>query len=663
MKMFLTILINFFTNLIILTSSQPQVKSEYSENELLSLVVKIVKDQPCDIRVVSKDFEKDEVSLKIIEKMENLMIPIRISDNLQGEYVGSNCQLNVVMAGSGQFRDQLMSMESRNQDFVFLVKNEEQAEQIFKSSAKDLKNMIVFVMGANKKLKIFQSGIFESKLMTQTSLAIGNQAKLNLRKLFRSKFTNMNGYTFRVAALPYAPYLMKNKENVFSGYEILQLRAIGSFLNFTYMTIEPPDGQWGKVNENGTWTGLIGHSLYQQTNWSMGMLSLTEDRENVIDFSTPFYFDGLGFVAPLPQELPKYLAIIKPFVGQVWIFVIIFVIFSGPVYWLLLTSSDKKSGRESKEKIGETFLYCVSLILKNTTKDRLVLPKQERSTKIFLISWFVFCLVVSTAYTGNLISFMTYPGRESSINSAEDILNSGHVIEHFDYGGVDYIAFEATENPYYQQIWKNRIPVFSFKPSMERVIEGGSVFIDFFSSMVPNVKAKYTSGRGEAKAHVGKTPFFGLMNAWACQPGAIFKEVLDETLLLLLSFGFPQKWEEMAIQELKESSKSKPEKTQYEPNTRKLNLENMQVSFQSNKNKLTSLFSGGFHALDSWHDCCNVGLLSGDLFLKEHEEDTDYTCCKTKRKCEICKPQDYALNTWKQINIGKMSSPYSTTTT
>ena len=110
--MFSTILIIFFTNLIILTSSQPQVKSEYSENELLSLVVKIVKDQPCDIRVVSKDFEKDEVSLKIIEKMENLMIPIRISDNLQGGYVGSNCQLNVVMAGSGQFRDQLMSMES-----------------------------------------------------------------------------------------------------------------------------------------------------------------------------------------------------------------------------------------------------------------------------------------------------------------------------------------------------------------------------------------------------------------------------------------------------------------------------------------------------------------------------------------------------------------------
>ena len=280
----------------------------------------------------------------------------------------------------------------------------------------------------------------------------------------------------------------------------------------------------------------------------MGKLSLTEDREAAIDFSTPFYFDGLSFVAPLPQELPKYLAIIKPFVGQVWIFVIILVICSGPVYWVLLTASERKAGGDSKEKLAETSLYCLSLVLKNTTKDRLVLPKKEKSTKIFLVSWFLFCLVISTAYTGNLISFMTYPGKESSINTAEDILNSGHVIDCFDYGGVDYIAFEATENPYYQQIWKNRDPVFSFKPSMERVIEGGTVFIDFFSSLVPNVKAKYTSGVGESKVHVGKTPFFGLMNAWACQPGAIFKEILDESLLLVLSFGFPQKWEEMPSQ-------------------------------------------------------------------------------------------------------------------
>ena len=153
------------------------------------------------------------------------------------------------------------------------------------------------------------------------------------------------------------------------------------------------------------------------------------------------------------------------------------------------------------------------------------------------------------------------------------------MVDSFDYGGVDYIAFEATQNPFYQEIWKRRFPVFSFKPSIERVVEGGTVFIDFFSSFVPNVKAKYTSSRGEAKVHIAKDPFFGLMNAWALQPGAAFKEIISESILLLLSFGFPQKWEEMAIAELKDSSQENSEIIENRSKSLKLNLANMQVSF------------------------------------------------------------------------------------
>ena len=146
-----------------------------------------------------------------------------------------------------------------------------------------------------------------------------------------------------------------------------------------------------------------------------------------------------------------------------------------------------ENGKNLEEKLSVTFLYCISLTFRNTTKNRLYIPK-ENSTKIFLITWLIFCFIISAAYTGNLISFMTYPGKESSINSAKDILNSGHVVDCFDYGGVDYIAFEATENPAYKEIWRQRSPVFSIKPSMERVIQGGTVFIHFFSSLVPNVK-------------------------------------------------------------------------------------------------------------------------------------------------------------------------------
>ena len=30
------------------------------------------------------------------------------------------------------------------------------------------------------------------------------------------------------------------------------------FTNASYVVYEPPDGQWGSIDENGNWTGLVG---------------------------------------------------------------------------------------------------------------------------------------------------------------------------------------------------------------------------------------------------------------------------------------------------------------------------------------------------------------------------------------------------------------------
>ena len=29
-------------------------------------------------------------------------------------------------------------------------------------------------------------------------------------------------------------------------------------MNFTYTVTEPPDGQWGAIRPDGTWTGMVG---------------------------------------------------------------------------------------------------------------------------------------------------------------------------------------------------------------------------------------------------------------------------------------------------------------------------------------------------------------------------------------------------------------------
>ena len=181
-----------------------------------------------------------------------------------------------------------MNTFQTHQNFIFVAHNEKQALKVFDSSIDGIKNVIILTQNIGKTANLFTSGVFEGKIMTKMAPII-NSSYSDLNSVFKSKFSDMKGYTYKVAALSYAPFLMKNIGNIFSGFEIFQLDALAFLLNFQYTIVEPPDGQWGKPDQNGTWTGLIGHAMYGHTNFSMGMITISEDREAVIDFCVPFY--------------------------------------------------------------------------------------------------------------------------------------------------------------------------------------------------------------------------------------------------------------------------------------------------------------------------------------------------------------------------------------
>ena len=42
----------------------------------------------------------------------------------------------------------------------------------------------------------------------------------------------------------------------------------------SYNIVNPPDGAWGSPDENGTWSGLIGHALYGKSNFSMSGIAV-----------------------------------------------------------------------------------------------------------------------------------------------------------------------------------------------------------------------------------------------------------------------------------------------------------------------------------------------------------------------------------------------------
>ena len=114
----------------------------------------------------------------------------------------------------------------------------------------------------------------------------------------------------RVGMNPSAPWLFFKKDAkgeklrdahgnfVYDGYCHEFLLEIASRIGFEYEIVLSSDWQrsgyeYGKKFKNGTWTGLIGDLASGEVDLVVADLTMTSEREEIIDFVSP-YFDQVS---------------------------------------------------------------------------------------------------------------------------------------------------------------------------------------------------------------------------------------------------------------------------------------------------------------------------------------------------------------------------------
>ena len=77
---------------------------------------------------------------------------------------------------------------------------------------------------------------------------------------------------------------------------------------------------------------------------------------------------------------------------------------------------------------------------------------------LIVITLFVF-MIISTAYSGNLVSFMTIPKLARPINTLEEVLDSGLPWEMVVYGvEVEDAMARGALGPVVKELWERKIP-------------------------------------------------------------------------------------------------------------------------------------------------------------------------------------------------------------
>ena len=107
-------------------------------------------------------------------------------------------------------------------------------------------------------------------------------------------------------------------------------------MNFTYTLIKPPDGQWGSIQADGTWSGMVNLLANQDIDIATAPFTVTEERSTVMTFASPITKNYHTLFIKNPAEKFNLLAYIEPMDWLVWICLFILLATVPPILFLAI---------------------------------------------------------------------------------------------------------------------------------------------------------------------------------------------------------------------------------------------------------------------------------------------------------------------------------------
>ena len=164
--------------------------------------------------------------------------------------------------------------------------------------------------------------------------------------------SNLTGVTLTVATLAWPPFTMydldeesgtiKNSTGIFVDIMHVLSHAMG----FAYVEVLPPDNLWGGLNQvkkctlsptniqwlamrqaDNTWSGMVGMLVRGEVDLCTAGLTITYERDFVIDFSVGLYEDLLTLSVVKPDgRMIDFAAYLDIFTFPSWAAIILFVL-------------------------------------------------------------------------------------------------------------------------------------------------------------------------------------------------------------------------------------------------------------------------------------------------------------------------------------------------
>ncbi|CAB1316676.1 unnamed protein product, partial [Coregonus sp. 'balchen'] len=263
----------------------------------------------------------------------------------------------------------------------------------------------------------------------------------------------------------------------YEGFCVDMLQELAELLHFSYRLRLVADGVYGVPGANGTWTGMVGELISRKADLAVAGLTITSEREKVIDFSKPFMTLGISimYTAHMTRR-PGYWSFLNPFSPGVWLFMLL-------AYLIWCSTEPCLRGRcklvLNQYTLGNSLWFPVGGFMQQGS----AITPHALSTRCLSAVWWFFTLIIVSSYTANLAAFLTVQRMEVPIESVDDLADQTIIEYGTMQGGSTMTFFQNSQYQTYQRMWnfmhakQTSVFVKSTEEGIDRVLNSNYAYL------------------------------------------------------------------------------------------------------------------------------------------------------------------------------------------
>uniref|UniRef100_A0A0A9WKA0 Glutamate receptor delta-1 subunit n=1 Tax=Lygus hesperus TaxID=30085 RepID=A0A0A9WKA0_LYGHE len=298
---------------------------------------------------------------------------------------------------------------------------------------------------------------------------------------------------------------------------------------------------------------IIKDVLTKKANIAVGGVYLTPERISGLTFSMPHTQDCASYISLSSTALPKYRAIMGPFLWDVWLAltaVYLFAMF--PIAFSVWHSikpllNDIREVENMFWYVFGTFTNCFTFTGENSWS------KSDRTaTKLFIGTYWIFTIIITACYTGSIVAFITLPVFPETIDSSKQLIEEGYKISILGTGGWERL-YNETDDPVAMKVYKNVDLVPDLSAGFQNVTKNvhswrQSAFLGSRKLLEHTVRTNFTPDDDNKRLlfHLSDECFVPLLVSFVLQQRTHYLEEINGALERALQGGFMKK----VIQEL-----------------------------------------------------------------------------------------------------------------